>query len=292
MSGNDSHTKGSYDRHSEHEAQMVEQGQLPSCYTMPNSVDAWRHRRMHNLLLPLIRETPNATWLTIGDGNYASDAYFLCQEGADVIASSLTVASLQTAKELGYVSRIASVNAEMIEYPDDSFDFVLCKESYHHFPRPAIAYYEMLRVAREAVILIEPYEGNGRVLSWMKVLIKRFIRGTKNIEQFEHTGNFIYRISQRETEKMLTALNYCNLAIRRFNDCYLSWASTKNRPRSWGFCVTFAGVAFQDILCNLGLLDHGLAAIISFKRPLKQEIRKGLKDVGFKVIDLPRNPYL
>lgn len=39
---------------------------------------------------------------------------------------------------------------------DDAFDYVLCKDSYHHMPRPMIALYQMLRVARRAVVLIEP----------------------------------------------------------------------------------------------------------------------------------------
>ncbi len=292
MTGDDSCIKGSYERHMEDEARVLEQGQVPSCYTMPDSVDAWRHHRMHALVLPLIRQSPQATWLTIGDGNYGSDAHFLSRAGADVLASSLTVASLETAKELGYVPQIASVNAEAIPYPDNSFDYVFCKEAYHHFPRPAIAFYEMLRVARKAVIMIEPFEGNGRVLNWLKIVIKRILRGSENIEMFEKTGNFIYRISPTETRKMLIAMNCSNLAIRRFNDCFLPWASTKPLGRSWASTVTRAGIVFQNFLCRIRLLDYGLASVISFKEPLQPEMRRELHNAGYQVLDLPRNPFL
>ena len=47
-------------------------------------------------------------------------------------------------------------NAENLSFEDKTIDFILCKESYHHFPRPMVALYEMLRVARNGVLLIEP----------------------------------------------------------------------------------------------------------------------------------------
>lgn len=49
-------------------------------------------------------------------------------------------------------------NAEKLSSPNETLDFVLCKESYHHFTRPMLALYEMLRVATKAVVLIEPNE--------------------------------------------------------------------------------------------------------------------------------------
>ncbi len=291
MKAKDSRAEDSYDRHTEHEAWVVDQGKLPSCYTMPGSVDSWRHRRMHLFISPLIRQCPEATWLTIGDGNFASDAYFLSQEGADVTASSLTVASLEIAKQRGYVSRIERINAERIQFADNSFDFVLCKESYHHFPRPPIAFYEMLRVARRAVIFIEPFEGRKRVLGWLKSLLKRLLRGEQNIEQFESSGNFVFRISETETAKMMTALNYGNLAIRRFNDCYLPWASSQSERGSWGSGVTLAGITLQNVFCRFRLLDYGLAVVITFKEPLDPVLREKLTDLKYKVMDLPRNPF-
>ena len=293
MSVQDSQIEGSYNRHAEHEAQVVLEERLPSCFSNVDSVDAWRHRRMHASVLPLVRACPQASWLTIGDGNYGSDAYFLSQEGADVVASSLTESSLLAAKKLGYLSHVASVNAENIQFPDNSFDFVLCKEAYHHFPRPAIAFYEMLRVARIGVVLIEPLDGQGRALSWLKVTLKRILRGKTNIENFEKTGNFIYRVNQAEMEKMLTSLNYRSLAIRRFNDCYLSWASSSTfKPKSWGFGVTAAGIALQTLLCRLRLLDYGLATVICFKSYLKPEIRRELLASSYEVRDLPKNPFI
>lgn len=39
----------------------------------------------------------------------------------------------------------------------NSYDLVLVQDGLHHLPRPATGFTEMLRVARKAVIVIEPY---------------------------------------------------------------------------------------------------------------------------------------
>ena len=51
------------------------------------------------------------------------------------------------------------VNAEAMSLPDKSFDLVLVQDGLHHLPRPMLGYTEMLRVARRAVIVIEPHAG-------------------------------------------------------------------------------------------------------------------------------------
>ena len=153
--------KWSYSRHEEQELAVVHSDDVPSCYTNPESVDAWRHSRMHDTVLPLIKEFPNATWLTIGDGRFGSDAHYLETQNVDVVASSLTDATLRIAKDRGFIHKYRAENAEHINLPDDSFDFILCKESLHHFPRPSIAFYEMLRVSKLGVVLIEPIEEKG-----------------------------------------------------------------------------------------------------------------------------------
>lgn len=47
-------------------------------------------------------------------------------------------------------------NAECLSFESKSFDLVLCKEGLHHLARPALGFYEMLRISNDAVILIEP----------------------------------------------------------------------------------------------------------------------------------------
>ncbi|MCF7817842.1 MAG: hypothetical protein K9M54_08155, partial [Kiritimatiellales bacterium] len=104
----------SYQRHSNLEAEQADGSRMPACFAAPDTVDAWRHRRMHEMLNPLIEAKPDATWLTVGDGSYGSDAFFLQQKGVDVLASSLTDSPLKIAAEQGYLKKYAAVNAEQI----------------------------------------------------------------------------------------------------------------------------------------------------------------------------------
>src|SRR3989338_3258560 len=163
----------SYARHEEFERQT---SQLPSCYSHPDSVDAWRHRRMLEFLRPLLEEFPGARWMTIGDGRFGSDAHFLFRNGATALATSISDATLAEAKARGFIREYRIENAEHLSASDAAHDFVLCKESYHHFPRPPVAFYEMLRVSGIAVALIEPFEGGGRLLNGLKTLAKKILR--------------------------------------------------------------------------------------------------------------------
>lgn len=282
----------SYDKQRNNEQLVFKEQRLPPCYANPTSIDAWRHRRMHESLMPLLRDHPGARWLTVGDGNYGSDAHFLKENGADVLASSLTDEHLVVAKEKGFIDEYRAENAEKLSAADGAFDFVLCKESYHHFPRPPIALYEMLRVARRAVILIEPQETARKVLDYAKDIIKRLIRKDASTS-FEPSGNFIFRVNIHEIEKMMIALNYEVVATRKFNDFYHPRVSSKEyAPFSMPVIITKFGIFIQNILCASKALDYGLATVMAFKEKPGRDLLRELERHGFKVSFLPKNPYL
>ena len=279
----------SYQRHRNEEREQIG---LPSCYAAPDSIDAWRHRRMLETLLPLLESYPKATWLTLGDGYYGSEAHFLQNHGADATASSITDANLRSAQERGYVAKYRAENAEALTLADGSFEFVMCKESYHHFPRPAIAFYEMWRVARTGVVLIEPTEDPRRALDSFKYLVKQVLRGDST-DQFEVSGNFLYRVSIREIEKMATALNGAWVAVRRYNDFYYAKAAAdKYGTATVGNLITKFGLFVQDALCRMRLLNSGLATMMVFKHDIDPALRRKLSQRGFAMIKLPKNPYL
>jgi ubiquinone/menaquinone biosynthesis C-methylase UbiE len=247
---------------------------------------------MHDTLLAILKAHPHSTWLTLGDGSYGSDAHYLQKRGADATASSITDATLQGARQRGYISKYLVENAEALTVKDDSFEFVLCKESYHHFPRPPIAFYEMWRVAKRAVVLIEPLEGRPRLLDSFKWLVKRALRGDST-DQFEPAGNFLYRVSTREIEKMATALNGTYVAEKRYNDFYYAKAAAdRHGARTVGNFITQLGLLVQNVLCRLGLLNFGLATIVVFKQEIDAGLRTSLRQHGFKLFQVPKNPYL
>jgi SAM-dependent methyltransferase len=243
-------------------------------------------------ILPIVKEFPDVHWLTVGDGKFGTDAAFLQAHGVDVTSTSISTYTLEIAHSRGYIRKYAAENAEAMSLADSSVDFVLCKESFHHFPRPTLGFYEMLRIARRGVILIEPMESKVRALAFLKSLIKRVLRDGAS-DQFEVSGNFIYRLSIRETSKMLTALGHPCLAWKGINDFwYPPFAAADCDRLSLAAVGTRAGIAVQDLFARLRLLNYGLAAVICFKEPPAPSLMSRLKRNGFAVVDLPENPYL
>ncbi|EHR70157.1 methylase involved in ubiquinone/menaquinone biosynthesis [Burkholderiales bacterium JOSHI_001] len=282
----DNPLEASYSRQRVHGRDM----DLPSCYTAPESVDNWRHNRMRANALPLLQACPGSTWLTIGDGAYGSDAHFLKAHGANVVASSLVADRLEVAQERGYIDSFLEINAEAIDTASDSYDFVFCKEAYHHFPRPPVALFEMIRVARKAVVMVEPQEQTG-ALNGLRTFIKRVLRGDTTTE-YEPAGNYIYRISVREVEKLMLAFGLTGLAYRPFNDFYWGkYANDAAGAGSHGLRVTRAGIAVQDALGRLGLMGPGLCCVVIFKTRPDAAWVDALVAQGFRMRSLPENPY-
>ena len=273
------------------QAQSEDGMELPASYRSPQSIDAWRHRRMLDMVMPLCQALPESTWMTVGDGRYGSDAAYLKARGMTVRATTLTDDKLRQAHDMGHIDAYAAENAERLSCADNSFDFVLCKEAYHHFPRPPVALYEMLRVSRVAVVMIEPVD-NPRLFDGVKRLAKRLLRGDVD-QQFEPAGNYIYRPNVRELRKLMLALGGEVLAHRGINDFYhAKLVGHPYRVTGWPTVVTRAGIAVQDMLCASGLLGYGLACIMVFKACPPPTLRPVLRSAGFDVEVLPRNPYL
>jgi SAM-dependent methyltransferase len=73
------------------------------------------------------------------------------------------------------------LNAETMDLENESFDVVLVQDGLHHLPRPVLGFNEMLRVARKAVIVLEPQSGwSGRILG-------------REWEEHEGTFNYVFR---------------------------------------------------------------------------------------------------
>lgn len=283
--------KDSYRKHIEEAEKSSGSGSLPAVFIAPNTISAWLHQKKFEKLYPLIRNWPQARWLTVGDGRFGMEAHFLQKEGVEVVASNLSSKPLEKAKSLGYIANFTEENAENMSAEDASFDFTLCKESYHHFPRPPVAFYEMLRVARQGVVLIEPQESKGRILDHLRNIAKLVLRGQRE-NHYEISGNFIYRVSLPEVSHMLMALDYPLLAYSNFNTFWLArFDPAQADNRSFAHLVVKTGILVQDILCRMGLMSWGLISLVAFKQDISPSERKELVRNGYRLIDLPRNPY-
>lgn len=281
----------SVQRHYDLQAASEEMMRLPASYRAPSSIDNWRHLRKLDMTMPLWQSDRSATWMTVGDGRYGSDAAYLHGHGIEVTATSLTSERLSKAAEMGYIESFQAENAEAISAAADSYDYVLCKEAYHHFPRPPIALYEMLRVARRAVVLIEPID-DARLLDGVRKLAKRALRGNAS-QEFEPSGNYLYRLSRHEMEKLMLAMGGDTVAFKGINDFYDRRLVDCEMSRL-GFpsVMTRSGVAIQNVLSSLRLMGFGLACLVLFKGVAPQRESSALAKAGFSVRRLPKNPYV
>jgi SAM-dependent methyltransferase len=261
--------------------------------------DRWRHDRMLVRLLPFIEADCNASWVTIGDGRYGTDANALFRLGANnVHCTDFSDRLLRIGFERGFIRDYSAQNAESLLFDDGSFDYVLCKEAYHHFPRPHIAIHEMFRVARRAVIMIEPRDRSidAPIFSRLRRTLGYFIGKNADGYAFEPVGNFVFSLSERECEKILLGMNYQAIAFSSINDVYeqnveFLRLDTEDHAEKRKLLKLKSKLAFKDVLSRLGICQSGLLMAALFKSEPDPALLGAMSNRGWLVKSLPLNPY-
>lgn len=295
-----------YDNHAKEWAEILTDSKLLEhslTWFEDDRVDSWRHRRMREHLQPIISESKERKWLTIGDGRYGTDAHYLISQGViDVHATDIVDTMLKIGAEKNFITNFSAQNAESLTFGDEEFDYVYCKESYHHFPRPYIAIYEMIRVATEAIILTEPNDllSLPSLPSLIAKTVSRRLKALfgKRVEYhaFETVGNYVYTLSEWEVKKMMLGLGLRYCAFKGINDCYI--AGAEQALMSGGGAVDrkikneiSRAIARENFLCRIGLKKHALITAVIFKRKPDNRIWNALRIAGFNCEILPENPY-
>jgi ubiquinone/menaquinone biosynthesis C-methylase UbiE len=260
------------------------------------TADAWRHARGYEIA-DYLGGVPGEKWLTVGDGRFGLDAIRLKDRGAsEVLPTNLDGSFLKIAKDRGLISDYGVENAERLSYADAPFDYAFCKEAYHHFPRPMIALYEMLRVTRKGVILFEPFDRRYSPLRLLKRGIKKLLGAAKghiDFDQYEVSGNYIYSISERDIEKVALGINLPQIAFKTYNDAYVHGQELVPATfKSSAYRKMRFQILKRDILEFLGIEHPEMMAACLFHQPVTAEQRTKMKRNGWKIVDLPKNPYL
>lgn len=274
--------------------------ELAETWLRSDTLDHWRHHKIRSPIDPLAVFDKAANWLTLGDGRFGGDAHYLLSLGVQSVHSSdISDALLKVAKVEGYINEFSVVNAEDIGFPDSSFDYVYCKESLHHCPRPYIALHEMFRVAKKAVVIAEPWDEFADKPPFYFVLrILRKILGKKNVDHgFETIGNYVHGVTPRELEKFLLGMHYTKVAFFSVNDAYIpgvEYASiqSKNLTDVIIKCKLLGKIFILDILCCLGIKKPTILISILFKSEPSEDLLASLRGIGWRYKELPKNPYL
>lgn len=294
----------SYDRHSNwYNQHFPGREEKVNYYRRVNSagketVSQWLQQIFFSCLDPLLQNTED-NWLTVGDA-YGFDAQYILSKGGRALATDLNVDFLEVAKKEGVIKEYTAANAEKLSFNDRYFDYVLCKESYHHFPRPYAALYEMIRVAEKGIVIMEPQDPVSKMpllLLLTNLLASRsrlLHKAWKNRFSFEPVGNFVYKVSEREFEKFAAGLNLPLVAFKKINpNFYFQGAEsvatdTKNRK----FLSIQAKKLFMDLLVKLRILPGQVLTTIIFKQQPQDELVEQLKTDGYHLVTIPKNPYI
>ncbi len=262
------------------------------------TINYWLHERMYQLTDAVAQ--PGTSWLTVGDG-YGLDGYYLTQRGCQVTATDISATFLPLAQREGFITSYSVENAEKLSFADNQFDYVLCKESYHHFPRPYLALYEMIRVARAGVILIEPHDPISKMpfLLALRNLMDRkdtdlLQKYWKNRYSFEEVGNYVFKLSEREVEKLAMGMNLPAVAFKGINNSYYrpQTAFEKADRSSNAFRKVQSRLRRDNLLSKIGVLPYQLLCAVVFKRMPIESTRAELQKNEFIFYSLPENPYL
>jgi SAM-dependent methyltransferase len=246
---------------------------------------------MYKFIDPLLKMFPKSEWLTVGDFYYGSDAQYILSKGHKVVASAIDDHFLKKGKEIGYIENFSRENVESLSFEDNSFDFVLCKETLHHLPRPYAGLCEMLRVSRVGVLLIEPYDRfiNASLPEKFSNWLLRKHKG-KMHDMYEPSGNYKYPLSKREIEKIALGMNLPYIAFNYLNDYYSKTLGIEDKKKDDPIINKIKNrIRFRDYLWKFRLFPPTFLISIIFKVNFNSNILLGN---GFEVIPVIRNPYL
>ena len=266
-----------------------------------NTINNWLQKILFSCIDPLL-SSGATSWLTVGDA-YGLDAHYIVSSGTQhtAHASDLNSDFLAVANKEGFVSSFSAENAEKLSFDNNTFDYVLCKESYHHFPRPYMAVYEMLRVAKKAVVIIEPQDPISKMPALLFITNilaaigdKMVGKVWKNRFSYEPVGNFVYKVSEREFEKLAAGINLPFVAFKRINpNFYFKGAETaKATNDNSKFRKLKLKKQLFDTLVKLGVIcSQAVGTIIYKEMPSEKELAE-LNAAGFYTVKVPKNPYL
>ncbi len=261
--------------------------------------DAWGNALCIEPLLPLFSSLERRTILTVGDGRGGREARHFIKLGHQVTATDLCTEMLSQAHRAGRIDRFAQANAEQLPFADNQFDFVFTKECLHHTQRPYQAVHEMLRVAREGIVIIEPHTlRRFRIRDCVQQITRRLLRFRRRSTRdelpkvvYEPCGNYLFRFDPFELTQAALAVGLTSVAYQYVQHYVWPGCGDIRGPALAAYIRrTRRRLALRD--WTKGLERRPLMAFMIFKKTLDPGVVSLLRNAGFVVPKLPANPAL
>jgi|SRR5215472_14978815 len=166
-------------------------------------VTEWRIREAMKRL-----DAPKSSKILVLCCAEAHEASVICDMGfTDVTVSDISTVALDLALKLDGRLSGRILDAGAIDLPDDSFDVVVLQDGLHHLQSPVGGMVEMLRVARRAIVFLEPHDSvSGRLLG-------------RKWEVNDGEINYVFRW----TKKLVQNVAYAYFAHDRFKNLSFSF---------------------------------------------------------------------
>ena len=171
-----------------------------------------RDRRLNiglNYLRSKYQKNDLENWkvLIICGGVGGEGVFFMNAGFKNVTLSDFSQNSLAMANILAPKLKTSLLDAEALDLQAGDYDLIVVQDGLHHLPRPALGFTEMLRVAKKAIMVVEPYES----------LIGKVI-GTE-WEVQNNAVNFVYRWNRKmveQTVKSYLLREYHSIKVFRY----------------------------------------------------------------------------
>jgi ubiquinone/menaquinone biosynthesis C-methylase UbiE len=168
-------------------------------------------RRSHNMFInSIMRDARKIKILDVGcgTGEFAMKLKS-CKKDADVYGMDISPDMIGIAKaKFGGAVNFRVGDVENMPYEDNSFDYLTCSHSFHHYPRKKKAAGEMFRILKDGgrVMIIDGYKDNllGRII--FDLIIAAHERGVHHLR----SGQFA---------RILEGAGFRKITQETFNPC-------------------------------------------------------------------------
>ena len=214
----------------------------PRCY--PRPVRFLLERKFAWVLGELERRLPGGlagrSMLVVCCGS-GMESEILARRGLCVVALDISADAVARAQErgrrYGIDYRLLVGDAERLPFSDDAFSIVFVHDGLHHLPEAYRGVAEMLRVARDAVVVVEPADA-----ALTRLSVKLGLSG-----EYEEAGNFVYRLRKDKLIALFSAVGLREWRFRRNLIYYQPWTHRIYRwfekpPLYWLFCAGYHAV--------------------------------------------------